>query len=37
MMGLLTGGCSSLIAGAGAVMVSVSMLCASFIAFKKKK
>ncbi len=30
-------GCSSLIASASAIMVAISMLCASFIAFRKKK
>ncbi len=36
-MGALAGGCSSLIAGASAIIVCISMLCASFIAFRKKK
>ena len=36
-MGGILGGCSSLIASASAVMVGISMLLASFVAFKKKK
>ncbi len=36
-MGVVFGGCSSLIAGASAIMVGISMLCASIIALRKKK